>query len=67
MRFIKVKDLKLTQFELFSFLHFKNVAANVTELFSVALKAKNERFFFTIQTFNFKYQILYTCELASLS
>ena len=32
MRFIKINDLKLTQFELFSFFHFMYVAENASDL-----------------------------------
>ena len=54
---------KLTQVELFSFLnHF----IFSSELFCMALLANIETFY-AIQTFHFKYQILYACKLASLS
>ena len=35
--FFLVNELKITQVELFSLFHFKSVAANACELFSVAL------------------------------
>ena len=44
--FLKVNELILTQVELFSFFHFKSVVAKVSELFCVALQAKNERFLY---------------------
>ena len=43
---MKVNELKLTQVELFSFFHFKCVAANVSELFCVAHLANNEPFLY---------------------
>ena len=44
MHFIKLNELELTQAELFSFLYFNSVAANVTELFCVAIQANIELF-----------------------
>ena len=49
-----VNELKLTQF---SFFHFKSVAANVSELFCVAVQTNNDAFY-TIVTFHFKFQVL---------
>ena len=66
MRFFKMNELKLTKVDFFPFFHFKCVAANVSELFCVTYLANNEPFY-TIVTFYFKYQILFTCKLASLS
>ena len=43
MHFIKQKELKLTQVELFSFFHFLCVAS---ELFCMAHLVSNERFLF---------------------
>ena len=43
MRFIKVKELKLTEVELFSFFHFMCAAAEVFELFCMVRLANNER------------------------
>ena len=44
VRFIKVNELKLTEVELFSFFHFKCVAANVYELFCMTDLAISELF-----------------------
>ena len=46
MRFIKVNELKLTQVELFLFIHFLCVAADISQLFCVAHLANNERFLY---------------------
>ena len=66
MHFIKVNELKLTQVELFLFFHCVCVADNASELFCMAHLANIEPFYI-ILTCHFKYQILYTCELTSLS
>ena len=39
-------ELKLTQVQLFSLLHFKSVAANASELFCMARLADIERFLY---------------------
>ena len=41
-----MNELKLTQVELFRFFHFKCVAADVSELFSMAHLANIERFLY---------------------
>ena len=46
MSFIKMNELKLTQVELFDFFHLMHVAANASELFSMAHLENNERFLF---------------------
>ena len=46
MSFIKTSELKLTQVELFSLLHFKSVGVIISELFCVALQANNENFLY---------------------
>ena len=46
MHFIKVKELKLTQVELFKFFDFMRVAANVPKLFRMAYVANVERFLY---------------------
>ena len=46
MRFIKVNELKLTQGESFSYVHFMCVAANASELFCIAHLTNNEPYFF---------------------
>ena len=61
-----MKELKLTHVELFSVFHFKSVAANVSELFCVAHLANIERSLYH-SSLSFKYQILDTYILASLS
>ena len=66
VHFIKVNQLKLTQAELFLIFHFMCFAANAFELVCMAHLRNIERFY-SILTFHFKYQILYTCKLASMS
>ena len=46
VRFIKKNELKLIQVKLFSFFHFKCVAANAFELFCMAHLANIERFLY---------------------
>ena len=46
MRFIKLDEFKLTQVELFQFLHFMFVAVNASELFCMACLANIERFLY---------------------
>ena len=46
VHFIKVNDLKLTQVELFKFLHFMCIAANASELFCMAHLANIESFLY---------------------
>ena len=50
MHFIKVNELKLNQIEWFSFFTFKCTAANIAELFCVALLENNERLLHQLQT-----------------
>ena len=66
VKFIKVNELKSTQLELFYLFRLMSVAANAFELFCMAHLA-NIEIYYTIQIFHFKYRILYTCKLASLS
>ena len=50
VHFIKVNELKLNQIEWFSFFTFKCTAANIAELFCVALLENNERLLHQLQT-----------------
>ena len=67
MHFFSVNELKLTEFELFSFSHFKSAAANEFKLFCMAHLENNRHNLYTILTFHFKHQILHTFKLPSLS
>ena len=60
--FIKVKELKLIEVELFQFVHFMCVAANASELFCMAHLANIEWLLYS-SNFHFKYRILYPCQL----
>ena len=44
VHFIKVNELQLTQVELFQYVHFMCVAADTSELFSMAYLENMERF-----------------------
>ena len=57
MHFTKVAELKLIQVELF--FRFECAAANASKSFCSAHLENNERFFYVILTFHFKYQIVH--------